>query len=266
MNYYPFGLTFQQPLAQPLKNPFIYNGIERIADLGLNVDMARYRTYDPATGRFWQIDPKASERESPYVSMGNNPLLYADPLGDTIRYGKFMIANFWTDTHMGRDISGFGEAVADFFSVTLPEIVTYGSDGPAMSDAEERSLRKNDPNVPDIQIDLGEVNEILQVTDRSMIKNKKSMGDLTVERNTGQNQRQTTGTTASEKVSSSTTGATQDALNSSGESLDIDTTFNIYGKFWNDPFTGERRGIFHNNPSFSPIDTPTYNYKKKEWE
>jgi hypothetical protein len=32
-----------------------------------------------------QIDPKASERESPYVGMANNPVVYVDPLGDTIR-------------------------------------------------------------------------------------------------------------------------------------------------------------------------------------
>jgi hypothetical protein len=51
----------------------------------LNIYAFEYRGYDPALGSWLQVDPKASERESPYVGMANNPILYADPLGDTIR-------------------------------------------------------------------------------------------------------------------------------------------------------------------------------------
>ncbi len=34
-----------------------YNGIERVDDLGLNWDMAAFRSYDPAIARWGQVDP-----------------------------------------------------------------------------------------------------------------------------------------------------------------------------------------------------------------
>ena len=86
-NYYPFGLTFNSyERVTAKKNDFLFNGIERETELDLGWDLADYRAYDPAIGRWLQIDPKANSRESPYVGMGNNPLLYSDPLGDTVIY------------------------------------------------------------------------------------------------------------------------------------------------------------------------------------
>ncbi len=67
------------------KNQFLFNGIERIEDFELSLDFTLYRTYDPQLNRWLQIDPKTSERESGYVGIGNNPILYLDPEGDTIR-------------------------------------------------------------------------------------------------------------------------------------------------------------------------------------
>ncbi|WP_345261740.1 RHS repeat-associated core domain-containing protein, partial [Marivirga lumbricoides] len=82
--YYPFGLTFNSyQRSYTTANNFKFNGIER--DPILDLDMAFFRSYDPALGRWWQIDPKTSERESPYVGMGNNPIFYSDHLGDTVR-------------------------------------------------------------------------------------------------------------------------------------------------------------------------------------
>ena len=45
-----------------------------------------YRQLDTDLQRWWSVDPKASAHESPYVSMGNNPVLMTDFLGDTTYY------------------------------------------------------------------------------------------------------------------------------------------------------------------------------------
>ena len=44
-------------------------------------------TLDPTVmSRWYSTDPKANAKESPYASMGNNPIIITDPLGDTIRF------------------------------------------------------------------------------------------------------------------------------------------------------------------------------------
>ncbi|UPK66788.1 DUF6443 domain-containing protein [Chitinophaga filiformis] len=89
-HYYPFGLTMAGISRNALKgtqypeNRKRYNGIDFSADLGLNQYDAFYRTLDPQTGRWKQIDPKidAMESWSPYASHFDNPIRYSDPLGD----------------------------------------------------------------------------------------------------------------------------------------------------------------------------------------
>jgi RHS repeat-associated protein len=61
-----------------------YNGYELNTDFDLNIYETFYRTHDPQLGRFWQLDPKAVNDESPYVAMGDNPVLHFDILGDDL--------------------------------------------------------------------------------------------------------------------------------------------------------------------------------------
>ena len=47
--------------------------------------ITHYRHLDPRIGKWISIDPKQRAFESPYVSMGNNPIIYNDYAGDTLR-------------------------------------------------------------------------------------------------------------------------------------------------------------------------------------
>lgn len=61
-NYYPFGLEHMgyNNVSYGAKNNLkTYQSQEFTEDLGLDVHEWRYRISDPATGRFWQIDPLA---------------------------------------------------------------------------------------------------------------------------------------------------------------------------------------------------------------
>jgi RHS repeat-associated protein len=67
----------------------LYNdGAERQDDLDLNIDLTKFRAYDPAIGRWWQVDPAADKEGqeiwSPYNYGFNNPIRYNDPDGDCI--------------------------------------------------------------------------------------------------------------------------------------------------------------------------------------
>lgn len=83
-HYYPFGMKMEGEwnVQQGNRNKYQYNGIEHIDDIGLS--FAMYRVHDPSLGRWMQSDPLAENayHHSPYNSMWNNPVSYADPDGD----------------------------------------------------------------------------------------------------------------------------------------------------------------------------------------
>ena len=82
--YYPFGMRHRgSDLRVNESCDYLYNGIERNTDFGLNLDFASFRTYDPSIGRWLQIDPLAEFRPdfTSYRFGFNNPVLYSDPLG-----------------------------------------------------------------------------------------------------------------------------------------------------------------------------------------
>jgi RHS repeat-associated protein len=85
-HYYPFGLSISAlsstaPLSKP--NRFKLSGNEEQTEFDLNVYDFNARTYDPALGRFMNIDPMADSRVwiNPYNYVQNNPLLRVDPTG-----------------------------------------------------------------------------------------------------------------------------------------------------------------------------------------
>ena len=86
-HYLPFGMKMNGPWMKNSSGDdmaYGYNGIEHVNEFNLGVDMATYRTLDPVIGRWWQVDPKAEATMSltPYGSMNNSPMTFADPDGD----------------------------------------------------------------------------------------------------------------------------------------------------------------------------------------
>lgn len=87
-SYYPFGLIMPGGYTPTMPNKNLYNGgSEWQNDFSDMPDLYStfYRNYDPALGRFVSVDPKAEASISltTYNYVGNNPILFSDPLGDT---------------------------------------------------------------------------------------------------------------------------------------------------------------------------------------
>ena len=86
-DFYPFGLSFNSYSRENnTRNQYLFNsGSERQDELDLNIDLTQFRAYDPAMGRWWQLDTKPDQSSSLYAAFQNNPLKYNDPLGDTVK-------------------------------------------------------------------------------------------------------------------------------------------------------------------------------------
>ncbi|WP_281228751.1 DUF6443 domain-containing protein [Flavobacterium aquiphilum] len=84
-NYYPFGLKQRgyNEANVNTNNKYKYNGKELQDELGLNMYDYGARNYDPAIGRWMNIDPLAEKmrRWSPYNYCFDNPLHFVDPDG-----------------------------------------------------------------------------------------------------------------------------------------------------------------------------------------
>ncbi|MCF6402513.1 DUF6443 domain-containing protein [Chitinophaga filiformis] len=86
-SYYPFGLEIQalgSAALNRLQHNYLFNGIEKINDLDLQLYQTFYRTFDPQTGRWMQVDPRTEEFNSisGYANNFNNPVNLSDPFGD----------------------------------------------------------------------------------------------------------------------------------------------------------------------------------------
>ena len=81
-NYYPFGLTHRgyNNVITGRDHKYGFGGKEEQNDLGINWIDVTARNYDPALGRWMNIDPLAEDmrRHSPYNFGFNNPIFFQD--------------------------------------------------------------------------------------------------------------------------------------------------------------------------------------------
>ncbi|MGV6844999.1 MAG: RHS repeat domain-containing protein, partial [Lutibacter sp.] len=84
-NYYPFGLEHKgyNTAINGRHHKYMFGGKEQQDELGLNWYDITARNYDPALGRWMNLDPLAEKmrRHSPYNYAFDNPIYFIDPDG-----------------------------------------------------------------------------------------------------------------------------------------------------------------------------------------
>jgi RHS repeat-associated protein len=111
-DYYPFGMISSITQSGSTDNNYLYNGKEIQEELDLDWYDYGARFYDPQIGRFHTIDPMAERyiKESPYVYVGNKPMIMIDPDGMAYRPTKDSTGAYngfeWVDDKVAYDKNG----------------------------------------------------------------------------------------------------------------------------------------------------------------
>ena len=80
-HYYPFGMTLGGlNYIAGLENRYLYQGKEITGDFGLWWQDFHARRFDSQLGR-WHVTDPVIQFASPYIGMGNDPIVFTDPTG-----------------------------------------------------------------------------------------------------------------------------------------------------------------------------------------
>jgi RHS repeat-associated protein len=86
-DYLPFGQVMPNRHGNDETYKYGFNGMEKDDEVkgDGNSYTAQFWEYDTRLGRRWNRDPKPNPSISEYACFANNPILFSDPEGDTIR-------------------------------------------------------------------------------------------------------------------------------------------------------------------------------------
>jgi RHS repeat-associated protein len=155
-NYYPFGLKHSpyNAITPVQEYKYRYNSKEYQDEFSLNLYDYGARNYDPALGRWMNIDPLAetSRRFSPYVYALNNPVLFIDPDGmeaykSQVDRSSEMSNSEWNSNRradMDRQAGGDGVDVANPNGYVKPKYTVTASDADNEGEADENGNPTDD--------------------------------------------------------------------------------------------------------------------------
>lgn len=199
-HYYPFGLKHagynsdklmyskenETLILKPVPPLFVtsydkkFNGKSWETELGLNFYDYGARNYDPALGRWMNVDPLAekSRRWSSYTYCYNNPLIFVDPDGMFATPPDWYIDNI-TGKILGRDTASTND-IRMIDRRDYNEILEKNSG--TISDKVTIQLQNN--SIPVCVNDEQIQNEVQEITDLS--KKNENQTILTLNRETGE--------------------------------------------------------------------------------
>jgi RHS repeat-associated protein len=117
-DYYPFGMQMPgRSYTQPNSSyRYGFNGQEKSNEIkgeGNSYTTANWE-YDPRIGRRWNVDPIPKDDESPFMALGNNPIVMVDPTGEDW-YKNGTTGNIehkkWHGKHDGYELLGTGKTL-----------------------------------------------------------------------------------------------------------------------------------------------------------
>jgi len=126
-DYSSFGATLAGREFNFDKSTHGYNGQVRDKAIQKDHHTALFWEYDPRIGRRWNIDPVPKSMVSPYVCLGNNPIMFVDPLGNDWYHNKKSHKTEWFDKRKEARKAGYKQHIGinKWIASDKPGIQTY---------------------------------------------------------------------------------------------------------------------------------------------